>query len=76
MPGLRSTGLGGHCWQSRLRVRQEAVVYYSSHLDKITNYNVTIPGKTGFTCSSQVTFSPATTDDVARSIALSVAPAK
>jgi hypothetical protein len=51
-------------------------VYYSSHLDKITNYNVTIHGKPGFTCSSQVTFSPATTDDVARTIALSVAPAK
>jgi hypothetical protein len=51
-------------------------VFYSDHLDKITNYNVSVPGKAGFTCTSQVTFSEATKDDIAKAIALSVGPAK
>ena len=51
-------------------------VFYSDHLDKITNYNVSVPGKAGFTCTSQVTFSEATKEDIAKAIALSVGPAK
>ena len=51
-------------------------VFYTDHLDKIKNYNVMVPGKPGMSCSSQVTFSPATPDDLAKTIALSVGPVK
>ena len=51
-------------------------VFYSDRLDQITNYNVSVPGKAGTTCTSQVTFSEATKDDIAKAIALSVGPVK
>jgi hypothetical protein len=57
-------------------VNTEKRVFYSDHRDKITNYNVTVPGKPGNTCSTQVTFSAATPEAVAKTIALSVAAVK
>jgi hypothetical protein len=37
---------------------------------------VSVPGKAGFTCTSQVTFGEPTKNDIAKAIALSVGPAK